>query len=123
MAPKNSLSISFPEILKRQNRKPLRSLYYLTYFFMRAESVVCECVCDRERERSRAREGERERSRQSVTTLLSGIRREFCPVPVFPSLLLGIFVSSLLPRQHILNHTVKTKYCCVIIANVTMVNY
>lgn len=30
LAPKNSLSISFPEILKRQNIKPLRSLYYLT---------------------------------------------------------------------------------------------
>lgn len=36
-----------------------------------------------------------------MTALLSGIRREFCPHPVFPSLLLGIFVSSLLPRQHI----------------------
>lgn len=29
-SPKNSPSISFPEILKRQNRNPLRSLYYLT---------------------------------------------------------------------------------------------
>lgn len=73
---------------------------------------------EREREQSR-----RERKKESVTTLLSGIRREFCPVPVFPSLLLGIFVSSLLPRQHISNLTVKTKYCCVIIGNVTMVNY
>lgn len=66
---------------------------------------------------------ERERERESVTTLLSGIRREFCPVPVFPSLLLGIFVSSLLPGQRIFNHTAKTKYCCVIIGNVTTVNY
>lgn len=79
---------------------------------------------ERERkERVRERQSRRERKKESVTTLLSGIRREFCPVPVFPSLLLGIFVSSLLPRQHILNHTVKTKYCCVIIGNVTMVNY
>lgn len=81
-------------------------------------------MCVRERnERERARQSKRERKKESVTTLLSGIRREFCPVPVFPSLLLGIFVSSLLPRQHILNHTAKTKYCCVIIGNVTMVNY
>lgn len=78
-----------------------------------------------EKER-KMREGERGRAegqKESVITLLSGIRREFCPVPVFPSLLLGIFVSSLLPRQHFLNHTAKTKYCCVIIGNVTMVNY
>lgn len=36
----NSLSISFPEILKRQNRKPLRSLYYLTYF-LHVRPPVC----------------------------------------------------------------------------------
>lgn len=36
----NSLSISFPEILKRQNRKPLGSLYYLTYF-LRVRPPVC----------------------------------------------------------------------------------
>lgn len=78
--------------------------------------------------KGRRKDGEREmeqegQKKKSVITLLSGIRREFCPVPVFPSLLLGIFVSSLLPRQHFLNHTAKTKYCCVIIGNVTMVNY
>lgn len=87
--------------------------------------MVRECVCEREKDREgeRGRAERRERKKESVTTLLSGIRREFCPVPVFPSLLLGIFVSSLLPRQHISNLTVKTKYCCVIIGNVTMVNY
>lgn len=37
---RNSLSISFPEILKRQNRKPLRSLYYLTYF-LHVRPPVC----------------------------------------------------------------------------------
>ena len=55
----------------------------------------------RERMRERERDAEHEGEKESVTTLLSGIRREFCPVPVFPSLLLGIFVSSLLPRQRI----------------------
>lgn len=84
--------------------------------------MVRECVCEREKDRE-GEKSRRERKKESVTTLLSGIRREFCPVPVFPSLLLGIFVSSLLPRQHFSNLTVKTKYCCVIIGNVTMVNY
>lgn len=87
------------------------------------QKVWSVSVYVRVRKTERKREREQEGEKEIVTTLLSRIRREFCPVPVFPSLLLGIFVSSLLPRQHILNHTVKTKYCCVIIGNVTMVNY
>lgn len=106
LASQNSLSISFPEILKRQNRKPLRSLYYLTYFLHVRPPV---CMQGGERKTTSAGGGEgrgrvegqkKERERESVITLLSGIRREFCPAPAFPSLLLGIFVSSPLPRQH-----------------------
>lgn len=137
LASQNSLSISFPEILKRQNRKPLRSLYYLTYF-LHVRPPVCMQGGERKTTSAGGREGKsggtkkRKRERESVITLLSGIRREFCPAPAFPSLLLGIFVSSPLPRQHFssfffffpfLNRTVKTKYCRVIIGNVTMVNY
>lgn len=77
---------------------------------MCAKKVRSANVCVREKER---KESEQEgQKKMSVITLLSGIRREFCPVPVFPLLPLGMIVSSRLPRQHFLNHTVKTKYCC-----------
>lgn len=57
--------------------------------------MVGECVCARERGRQGESDRAEQRERERETTLLSGIRREFCPVPVFPSLLQGIFVSSL----------------------------
>lgn len=84
---------------------------------------ACVCVQERERQREResVREGGKERECDNTTKWdHEGIRSCSC-VPIAPP---GNILFHLRYQGNaFLNHIAKTKYCCVIIGNVTMVNY